>query len=244
MGGQAHNSIDQGKQILVVEDEADIASTLSYHLSRTGYTCRLAGDGQTGLAEAQRQPPDLIVLDRMLPRLSGDEVARRLRSDQRTARIPILMLTARAEESDELVGFALGADDYVRKPFSIKLLMARIQALLRRDQPHGETGDVLTAGPIVLDRGRHEVTVAERPAGLTAMEFRLLAALMAARGRVLSRNQLIDAALGAGAAVTDRTIDVHVAALRKKLGQFHDWLHTVRGVGYAFRPVAPEPEKA
>ena len=153
-------------------------------------------------------------------------------------------LLTKAEESDELVGFALGADDYVRKPFSIKLLLARVQALLRREQALSETAHVLTAGPFVLDRGRHEVTVAGRAVMLTAMEFRLLGALMAARGRVLSRAQLIDAALGTGAAVTDRTIDVHVAALRKKLAAGQDWLHTIRGVGYAFRNPTPEPDKA
>ena len=232
------------KSILLVEDEADLANTLAYHLKRGGFNCRLAGDGQTALAEAQRQPPDLVVLDRMLPRLSGDDVAMRLRSDPRTARIPILMLTAKAEETDELVGFALGADDYVRKPFSIKLLLARIQALLRREESLGETADVLTAGPIVLDRGRHEVTVADHSVAFTATEFRLLGALMAARGRVLSRDQLIDAALGSSAAVTDRTIDVHVAGLRKKLAAAHDWLHTIRGAGYAFRAPPAEPEEA
>ncbi len=243
-GATTSKTLAPGKAVLVVEDEADLANTLAFHLKRSGYDCRLAGDGQTALAEAQRQPPDLIVLDRMLPRVSGDDVAMRLRSDPRTARIPILMLTAKAEETDELVGFALGADDYVRKPFSIKLLLARIQALLRREQVLSETADVLTAGPLVLDRGRHEVTIAGRPVALTAMEFRLLGALMAARGRVLSRNQLIDAALGMGAAVTDRTIDVHIAALRKKLGAAHNWLHTIRGVGYAFRSPTPEPDKA
>lgn len=234
----------QSKSILVVEDEADLANMLSYHLTRGGFNCRLAADGQTALAEAQRQPPDLIVLDRMLPRMSGDDVAVSLRRDPRTVRIPIIMLTAKVEESDELVGFALGADDYVRKPFSIKLLLARIQVLLRRGQALGEPAEVLTAGPVMLDRGRHEVTIAGRAVSLTATEFRLLGALMAARGRVLSRDQLIDAALGPGVAVTDRTIDVHVAALRKKLESACHWLHTIRGVGYAFRAPPAEPDKA
>jgi DNA-binding response OmpR family regulator len=229
------------KSILVVEDEPDLANTLAYHLKREGYHCRLAGDGQTALTEAQRQPPDLIVLDRMLPRLSGDDAAMRLRSDRRTAPIPILMLTAKTDETDELVGFALGADDYVRKPFSIKLLLARVSALLRRRETAGEPADVLAAGPVVLDRGRHEVRVEDRPAILTTTEFRLLAALMAARGRVLGRDQLIDAALGAGAAVTDRTIDVHIAALRKKLASAANWIHTIRGVGYALRAPATAP---
>ncbi len=234
----------QLKSILVVEDETDLANTLSYHLKRGGFACRLAGDGQTALAEAQRQPPDLILLDRMLPRMSGDDVAMRLRSDPRTARIPIIMLTAKAEESDELVGFALGTDDYVRKPFSIKLLLARIQALLRRQEETTQPAEVLAEGPFVLDRGRHEVTLDGRPVVLTPMEFRLLGVMMTARGRVLSRNQLIDAVLGTGAAVTDRTIDVHVASLRKKLEPAGNWIQTIRGVGYAFRVPPEEPGEA
>ena len=180
----------------------------------------------------------------MLPKLSGDEVALRLRNDPRTARIPIIMLTAKADEADELVGFALGADDYVRKPFSIKLLLARIQALLRRHDAASSPADVLSAGPIVLDRGRHEVTLEGQPILLTATEFRVLRALMTARGRVLSRDQLIDASLGAGAAVTDRTIDVHVAALRRKLVAAGHWIHTIRGAGYAFRAPVAEAGKA
>ena len=206
-----------------------------FHLRREGYECRTIDNGLDALAEIQRRPPDVLILDRMLPKLSGDEVAMRLRSDPRTVRVPIIMLTAKAEETDELVGFALGADDYVRKPFSIKLLLARIQALLRRDESSASPPDVLSAGPIVLDRGRHEVTVEGQPIVLTPTEFRLLRALMAARGRVLTRDQLIDTGLGPGAAVTDRTIDVHVAALRRKLATAGGWIHTVRGAGYAFR---------
>jgi two-component system phosphate regulon response regulator PhoB len=223
------------KSILMVEDETDLAGTVMFHLRRAGYECRAIDNGLDALAEVQRRPPDVLILDRMLPKLSGDEVAMRLRSDPRTARVPIIMLTAKAEETDELVGFALGADDYVRKPFSIKLLLARIQALLRRDEGSASPPDVLSGGPIVLDRGRHEVTVAEQPIVLTPTEFRLLRALMAARGRVLSRDQLIDAGLGPGAAVTDRTIDVHIAALRRKLATAGGWILTIRGAGYAFR---------
>ncbi len=234
----------QNKSILVVEDEADLANTLAFHLKRGGFACRLAGDGLTALGEVQRQPPDLIVLDRMLPRLSGDDVAVRLRGDPRTARIPIIMLTAKAEETDELVGFGLGADDYVRKPFSIKALLVRIQALLRRQEATTEPGEVLTEGPLTLDRGRHEAAVAGRPVTVTAMEFRLIWALLSAHGRVLSRDQLIDAAIGPGAGVTDRTIDVHMAAIRKKLDAAGGWVQTVRGVGYAFRAPTPEPDKA
>jgi len=227
--------MDSGKSILIVEDENDLADVLSYHLEREGYTCRRARDGEAALAEVRRGRPDLIVLDRMLPKLSGDEVAVRLRRDPHTAEMPIIMLTAKAEDADELVGFALGADDYIRKPFSIKLVLARIAALLRRERVARQASEVLTGGELVLDHGRHEVTVGGQPVSLTATEFRIIAALMAAGGRVLSRGQLIDAALGQNVAVTDRTMDVHIAALRRKLGAGAACVQTVRGVGYTFR---------
>ncbi len=227
-----------GKSILIIEDETDLADIVSYQLKREGYETRVARDGGAALAEIDRHPPDLVILDRMLPKTSGDEVAMKLKSDARSAHIPIIMVTAKAEETDELVGFALGADDYIRKPFSTKLLVARIQAVLRRQESSDKIPEVLPIGPIVLDRGRHEVTVDGDPVALTATEFRVLSTLMTARGRVLSREQVIDAVLGYGVAVTLRTIDVHVAALRKKLGESSGWIQTVRGVGYAFRPPA------
>ncbi len=227
--------MNSGKLILIVEDENDLAEVLCYHLEREGYQCRRARDGEAALAEVQRSRPDLIVLDRMLPKLSGDEVATRLKRDSRTADVSIIMLTAKAEDADELVGFALGADDYVRKPFSVKLLLARIAAMLRRDRAARQQREVLSRGPVVLDRARHEVTVEGRPVVLTATEFRILAALMVADGRVLDRGQLIDAALGRDVAVTDRTMDVHIAALRKKLAKAAGCIQTLRGVGYTFR---------
>jgi two-component system phosphate regulon response regulator PhoB len=227
--------VGDGASILIVEDETDLADMLCYHLQREGYHCRRAADGQRALAEAQTQPPDLIVLDRMLPKLSGDEVAVRLKRDSRTAGVPIIMLTAKAEDEDELVGFALGADDYIRKPFSVKLLLARVAAVLRREKTAAGEREVVTAGPVVLDHGRHEVVVGGTVLDVTATEFRILAALMNARGRVLSREQLIDEALGRGAPVTNRAMDVHIAALRKKLGPAADCIQTIRGVGYAFR---------
>jgi DNA-binding response OmpR family regulator len=225
-----------GKSILIVEDETDLAGMLSYHLEREGYSCRQASNGEIALAEIQRHPPDLILLDRMIPKISGDEVVRRIKGEPRTASIPIVMLTAKAEESDQLVGFALGAEDYVTKPFSIKVLIARVEAVLRRREKLDEGTEVLTAGPIVLDHGRHEVTVVGTRVNLTATEFRILATLMNAHGRVLDRDRLIDLVLGDNVAVTNRTIDVHVAALRKKLGTAAGWVQTVRGVGYTFRP--------
>lgn len=229
------------RSILVVEDEPDLSDLVRYHLEREGYEVRAVEDGERAIAEAMRQPPDLIVLDRMLPKLPGDEVARRVRRDDRTANVPIIMLTAKAEEADELVGFALGADDYVRKPFSIKLLLARVNAILRRETTQAPQREVLTIGEVTLDQGRHEVSVAGEFVDLTATEFRILATLMNARGRVMSREQLIDASLGHGAAVTNRAMDVHIAALRKKLGNASSFIQTIRGVGYAFRLAEGDP---
>lgn len=230
--------MDSSKSILVVEDERDIADALCYQLRREGYQCRHAIDGESALAEIRRSRPDLIVLDRMLPKLSGDEVAARVKREPSTSDVPIIMLTAKAEDADELVGFALGADDYVRKPFSIKLLVARIAAMLRREQVARQPQDVLSAGPIVLDRARHEVKIEGQAIVLTATEFKILATLMGAGGRVLSRSQLIDSVLGPHVAVTDRTMDVHIAALRRKLGPGSEWIQTVRGVGYTYRAPA------
>lgn len=225
----------KGKTILVVEDEADLADTLRYNLEREGYLCRTAADGRSAMAEIRRAAPDLILLDRMLPGMAGDEILSQVRHELRGGNIPVIMLTAKAEESDQLVGFALGADDYIPKPFSMKVLLARVNALLRRAEADGPEPEIFAAGPIKLDVGRHEVTVEEKSVGLTATEFRVLRALMAANGRVLSRSQMIDTVLGTGVAVTDRTIDVHITALRKKLGNAGAWIHTIRGVGYAFR---------
>lgn len=230
------------RTILVVEDQDDLAEMLRFNLDREGYSCRCVADGAIALQEAKRNPPDLVLLDRMLPGLSGDDVITRLKRDPATALIPIIMLTAKADESDELVGFALGADDYVTKPFSMKSLLARIAARLRRPEKAGVGSETLRAGPFAMNISRHEVTVNNVPIALTATEFRLLGTLMAANGRVLSRSKLIDAALGSGVVVTDRTIDVHITAVRKKVGgvdpalHASGWIQTVRGVGYTFRP--------
>ncbi len=223
------------KSILLVEDEGDLADLLQYNLEREGYRCRAVHDGSSALQEIRRDPPHLVILDRMLPEQSGDEIIAQIRKEPRTASLPIIMLTAKAEESDELVGFALGADDYVTKPFSMKLLIARVSAVLRRTEGREFDSEVLSYGPIKLDSSRFEVTVSGTAVSLTAMEFRVLKALMGARGRVLRRSDLIDKVLGTSVAVTDRTIDVHITALRKKLNDASPWIKTVRGVGYAFR---------
>lgn len=229
------------KTILIAEDETDLSELLCYNLQKEGYVCRCVADGASAIDDARRQPPDLIVLDRMLPRKSGDEVATALQKETRTAAIPIIMLTAKAEESDQLVGFALGATDYVTKPFSIKVLLARVAAMFRRTESAAPPSTRLTAGPIELDVDRFEVTVNAERIPLTTTEFRILKTLMAANGRVLDRAKLIDTVLGSAVAVTDRTIDVHIAALRKKLGGGAVWVQTVRGVGYTFRSPDDRP---
>lgn len=223
------------KSILIVEDEADLAELIRHNLEHEGYTCRMVSNGGSALAEAVAHPPDLILLDRMLPGMSGDEFITHLKRDNRVASIPVIMLTAKAEEADQLVGLSLGADDYITKPFSMKLLLARVAAMFRRVEIASTDQEVVTRGPVSLDSSRHEVTVAGSQVALTATEFRLLRTLMAANGRVLTRARLIETTMGVGVAVTDRTIDVHVASLRKKLGKAARWLQTIRGVGYAFR---------
>jgi len=223
--------------ILIVEDEADLAEMLSFNLTREGYTCAVAGAGDEALASITQLQPRLVLLDRMLPGLSGDEVLARMQRDPAMANIPVLMLTAKTEEADQLVGFALGATDYVAKPFSMKLLLARVSAILRRPAPGTpeEDDDRLSVGPVTVCLSRHEALVDGQALPLTVTEFRILAALMRAGGRVLSRAQLLDTAFGTGVVVTDRTVDVHITALRKKLGASAAWVHTVRGVGYTFR---------
>ena len=210
-----------------------MADMLAMRLAREGYETDTAGDGAVGLAKARAKPPDLLLLDVMLPGMSGIDVAHELRSDPRTAGVPIIMLTAKSEESDVVVGLKLGADDYVTKPFTMSVLLARIAAVLRRASAGpGPAQGMLKLGSIVLDQERHRAQVDGRAVTLTLTEFRLLAALLSARGRVLSRNHLIDQAMGPNIVITDRTIDVHLTALRRKLGLARRYLKTVRGVGY------------
>ena len=230
-----------GKSILVVEDETDLAELLRFNLLKEGYVCRCVSDGSTALAEVRREAPDLIVLDRMLPGTSGEQVMETLRKNAQTSGIPVLMLTAKAEESDQLVGFALGTTDYVTKPFSMKLLLARVAAVLRRTESSAASPGPITMGPVTLDVERYQVAVGGLAVALTTTEFRILKTLMMAGGRVLDRARLIDAVLGSTVAVTDRTIDVHIASLRKKLGPGAAWVQTVRGVGYTFREPEPGP---
>jgi DNA-binding response OmpR family regulator len=232
------------KRVLVVDDEKDLVDLITYNLQRNGYDVLAAYNGNEALELAQREQPDLVILDLMLPGLDGTEVARRLKSDSRTAGIPIIMLTAKSEETDVVVGLTLGADDYVTKPFSVKILLARLNTVLRRAEPQPPTdeGGLLRAGPLVIDPSKHEVTVGGELIKLTLTEFKLLSALVSARGRVLTRDQLMDKAMGADVFVTDRAIDVHVTAIRKKLGDASWLVHTVRGVGYRLQETPGEAE--
>ena len=220
------------KKILVVDDERDLVELIGMNLQRNGYEVLAAHDGPTGLDTARKQKPDMVILDVMMPGLSGKDVAVALKGDPDTLQIPILLLTAKTEETDIIVGLSIGADDYVTKPFSIKVLMARVAAVLRRKASLEPASSILAAGPVVIDQSKHEVTVAGRPINLTPTEFKLLTAILSARGRVLSRDQLMDRAMGTDVFVTDRAIDVHITAVRKKLGDLAWMVHTVRGVGY------------
>ncbi|MCD4825065.1 MAG: response regulator transcription factor [Phycisphaerae bacterium] len=221
------------KRIIIIEDERDMAELVAMRLKREGYDVEMAHDGLDGLRAVQASPPDLVLLDLMLPGMPGVEVAKEIRNDPRTSGLPVIMLTAKGEESDIVVGLHVGADDYMTKPFSMSVLVARIAAVLRRSRDFGSPGGkVLKAGPIQIDADRHLVEVDGADVSLTLTEFRLLVAIISARGRVLDRNQLIDQALGMDAIVTDRTIDVHLTALRKKLGDARKYIQTVRGLGY------------
>ncbi len=224
--------------VLIVEDDRSLADVLDYNLRQDGYETMVARDGQDGLSQARLKGPQLLVLDLMLPLVDGLEICRRLRSDPVTREMLILMLTAKAEETDQVAGFSVGADDYVTKPFSVKVLLERIRALLRRRQGAGVSGDTLVSQGILVDRERHRVMAGEEVLDLTPSEFSLLEALIRQPGRVFSRSELIDSALGGDSLVLERTIDVHVRALRKKLDKHADLIETVRGVGYRFRDPA------
>ena len=226
-------------RILIIEDERALTEVLTYNLQREGYETVTAHDGQEGLRKAQTVLPDLILLDLMLPVLNGLEVCRQLKAEDRTRAIPIVMLTARAEETDQVVGFSLGADDYVTKPFSPKVLVQRIRALQRRAEGRTDAGDVVEHLGVRIDRFRHQASVEGKELHLTPTEFRLLECLLRQPGRVFTRPQLMDAAIGEGAVVLERTVDVHVKSLRRKLGGAGEFIETVRGFGYRFREQRP-----
>jgi two-component system phosphate regulon response regulator PhoB len=223
-------------RILVVEDEPDIVEVLRYNLGREDFVVDVATRGDEALEVVRRQPPDLVVLDLMLPGLDGLEVLRTLRRDQATRSLPVLLLTARGEEIDRVVGLELGADDYVTKPFSPREVTLRIRAILRRgEEPEEAAADRIERGDVILDLGAHRVLVAGKPVSLTATEFRLLKILMQRRDRVQTREQLLTEAWGYSEEVDSRTVDTHVRRLRRKLGDAADRIETVVGVGYRFR---------
>lgn len=232
---------DPRPRVLVVEDEPDIAALIAYQLTRERFRVEMAANGPDALASLHREIPDLIVLDRMLPGLSGDEVLKSIKADEATRTIPVLVLTAKREQEDRISGLELGADDYLTKPFSPRELVLRCQAILRRmrESSTNTGGRVLSVGPLRMDLGSHEATIDGEDLNLTPTEFRLLQALMERRGRTQTRRQLLEKAWDVQADVSDklqtRTVDMHVRRLRSKLRKQGDWVETVRGFGYRLR---------
>jgi two-component system, OmpR family, alkaline phosphatase synthesis response regulator PhoP len=229
------------QSVLVVEDEEDIRELVSYNLLKDGYQVAGVASGEDALAAVELQTPDLILLDIMLPGLDGLKVCRKLKDDPRFQSIPIIMLTAKGEEPDIVAGLNMGADDYVTKPFSPKVLLARIQAVLRRaeterDVSEGELDDeVVEIRDLKIHPGRHEVFVNRKPVDLTATEFKLLQFLSQRPGWVFTRQQILDGVHGDNYAITDRAVDVQIVGLRRKLGSAESYIETVRGVGYRFK---------
>jgi len=229
-------ALNMKEKILIVEDEKDIIKMLEYNLRKEGYETLSARDGETAVKTAAGEAPGLILLDLMLPGIDGLEVCRALKADRRTAAIPVIMLTAKSQESDKVVGLELGADDYVTKPFSPKELVARIRAVLRRMKDKGKEPEAFKAGDLAIDFAGIKVSVKDRPVELTAKEFELLKTLVRAKGRVLSRDHLLDAVWGVDQSleVETRTVDVHIRTLRKKLKSAAKYIVTVKNYGYRF----------
>ncbi|MEZ6139688.1 MAG: response regulator [Zavarzinella sp.] len=226
-------------KILIIEDEPGLVQSLTWYFNREDYETHSAKDGTEGLRKAQAIVPDVILLDLMLPGMSGYDVCRQLKSGESTSGIPVIMLTARSEESDQIEGFSTGADDYVTKPFSNKVLLQRVKAIMRRNDTIPPVSDIMDHLGVRIDRVRHHVTFHEQPMDLTPTEFRLLECMLRQPGRAFTRLQLMDAAIGEGSIVLERTIDVHIKTLRKKLTDIEptalDLIETVRSVGYRFR---------
>jgi two-component system phosphate regulon response regulator PhoB len=229
--------------VLVVDDEQDILELVEYNLKKEGYRVLTVATGEDALRITKSQLPDVVILDLMLPGVDGLEVCRMLKADETTQHIPIVMLTAKGSEADVVTGLELGAADYVTKPFSPRVLMARIKAVLRRDQVGSDAeGATISIGELVIHPGRHQVLAQGRPAELTATEFRILVFLARRPGWVFTRQQIVDAAQGDESFlpdrfVTDRSVDVHIVSLRRKLGCCGAYIETVRGVGYRLRDI-------
>lgn len=225
------------EHILIVDDEEDIVELIRYNLTKEGYVVTAVDSGEKALKPAREEQPDLIILDLMLPGMSGLDVCRALRTDSITENIPIIMLSARGEEADIVIGLELGADDYITKPFSPRILLARIRSILRsgkRDRSYKKNKTVVIEG-ISINPGKHEVILQEMPVDLTATEFNILYFLALNRGWVYTRHQIVQAVHGDDYPVTDRSIDVQITGLRRKLGEFDHYIETVRGVGYRFK---------
>ena len=227
------------EHILVIEDEEDILALVHYNLSKEGYKVATAISGEEGLKSARANPPDLVLLDLMLPGMDGLDVCRALKKDAALAQVPVVMMSAKGEEADVVAGLELGADDYVTKPFSPKILISRVRAVLRRgrgvDRGEAEEGAVLHRGDLCIHPGRNEVLVQGVPVELTFTEFRVLHFLAGRPGWVFTRYQIVNAVRGEDYSVTDRAVDVQIVGLRKKLGACGDYIETVRGVGYRFK---------
>ena len=224
------------KKLLIIEDDHSLASVVEYNFSNSGYDVFCARDGQDGINQARSIMPDIILLDLMIPVIDGIEVCRQLRAESTTQETPIIMVTAKSEEVDQLIGFSVGADDYVIKPFSVRVLMEKVKTLLRRHtRSQGAGLDIVSNGPVEVDRRRHRVLLDQKQLELTPSEFRLLDTLIRNPGRAFERSELMNSALGADTLALERTIDVHIRSLRKKLGVHADMIQTVRGVGYRFR---------
>jgi phosphate regulon transcriptional regulator PhoB len=220
------------KRILVADDEPDVLNLVSLNLKGAGFTVLQAEDGVAAVQQTRDSLPALIILDLMLPEMSGLEVCKVLKKDPQTAQIPVIMLTAKAEEVDRIVGLELGADDYITKPFSPRELILRVKSVLRRVSAAGETTDHLTLGEIHVDRSRYEVMIKGKAVEFTATEFKLLALLMERRGRVQSRDVLLNDVWGYESIIDTRTVDTHIRRLREKLGKTADCIETIRGFGY------------
>lgn len=222
-------------KILIVEDDPPIARLIRYNLEKAGFECLQSGDGQAAFEDLKRHKIHLIVLDVMLPGMDGFELCREIRKKPEWARIPVLMLTARAQEIDRILGLELGADDYMVKPFSPRELVLRVKAILRRGESQGgEAAEILTSGKLAVDRSRHKVTAGGREILLTPMEFKLLVLLMERRGRLQGRERLLNDVWDMSAEVATRTVDAHIKSLRRKLGRMGRCIETVRGYGYRF----------
>lgn len=227
--------MSQKKRILLIEDEEDIAALLKLQAEVLGYKMHVEVDGINGYRAIEREKPDLVILDIMLPGQNGYDVCRKIKSNPELKNIPVIILTAKGEEMDIVLGLELGADDYVAKPFSPKILFSRIKAVLRRGKEPEKTAKTVNFGEFVLDVDRYLLKRGEKGITITLSEFGILRRLLSNRGKVLTRNQLLDDVHNDDAFIVDRNIDVHIASLRKKLGPSFDWIETVRGVGYRFK---------